>query len=153
MATIPNQTHPLLSIPLSAAADFIALADCCERFAEALTESDDPALRIALCGRLAASLTWLRVTLDDPIPAHLIERLTADALPVSSPGFEPDSERLCAYGLALAQLLSSRTLPPDMEQTLSELLFGLVCQLVDGLNAPRWVRTADGVTPISEEPL
>lgn len=149
MATIPNQIHPLLSIPFSAATDFIALADCCERFAEALTESRDPALRLALCGRLTACLTWLRATLDAPIPNHLIERLTVDALPISSPAFEPDSERLCAYGLTLTQLLTSQTLSPDMEQTLSELLFGQVCQLVDGLKAPRWVRTADGLKPIS----
>ena len=52
MATIPTQTHPLLSVPFNAATDFTILADHCENFADTLIESDDPALRLALCGRL-----------------------------------------------------------------------------------------------------
>ena len=72
MATIPTQTHPLLSVPFNAATDFTILADHCENFADTLIESDDPALRLALCGRLAACLALLRPTLNDPIPSHLI---------------------------------------------------------------------------------
>ena len=55
MATIPTQTHPLLSVPFNAATDFTVLASHCENFADTLIESDDPALRLALYGRLAAS--------------------------------------------------------------------------------------------------
>ncbi|MBC7037383.1 hypothetical protein G6O47_23040, partial [Salmonella enterica subsp. enterica serovar Enteritidis] len=54
MATTPIQTHPLLAVSFNAATDFTVLADHCENFAETLIESDDPALRLALCGRLAA---------------------------------------------------------------------------------------------------
>ncbi|EIC3071657.1 hypothetical protein K9886_003101, partial [Salmonella enterica subsp. enterica serovar Hadar] len=56
MATTPIQTHPLLAVSFNAATDFTVLADHCENFAETLIESDDPALRLALCGRLAAGL-------------------------------------------------------------------------------------------------
>ncbi|WP_413725631.1 hypothetical protein [Sodalis sp. RH16] len=47
MATPLTQTHPLLSIPFSAATDFTELAGNCELCAETLLESDDPALRMA----------------------------------------------------------------------------------------------------------
>lgn len=42
----------LLSVPFSAATDFTVLADRCETFAETLIESNDPTLKMALCGRL-----------------------------------------------------------------------------------------------------
>lgn len=67
MATIPTQIHPLLSVPFNAATDFTVLADHCDRFAETLLENADPTLRLALCGRLAACLSLLRPTLNDPI--------------------------------------------------------------------------------------
>ncbi len=41
----------LLSAPFNATTDFTVLADYCARFAETLIETDDPALRLALCGR------------------------------------------------------------------------------------------------------
>ena len=41
MATTLTQTHPLLTVPFSAATDFITLAGHCENFAETLTESDE----------------------------------------------------------------------------------------------------------------
>ena len=61
----------LLSVPFNAATDFTVLADYCARFAETLIETDDPALRLALCGRLHAALALLQPTLHDPIPPHL----------------------------------------------------------------------------------
>ncbi|MCW2482316.1 hypothetical protein J5224_24905, partial [Candidatus Symbiopectobacterium sp. NZEC135] len=48
-----TQTHPLLTLPFSSATDFAAHS---ERFAGALLESNDPALKQALCGRLVACL-------------------------------------------------------------------------------------------------
>ncbi|MBS7444578.1 hypothetical protein [Enterobacter sp. 120016] len=145
MATIPTQTHPLLAVSFNAATDFTVLANYCESFADTLIESDNPALRLALCGRLAACLALLRPTLNDPIPPHLIESLTTDTLPASSTYFEPGSELLCDYSLTLARLLTGRALLPKMEQ----LLTGLMCELVwcfaAELKAPRWIRTADGV--------
>lgn len=145
MATTLTQTHPLLVVPFNAATDFTVLASHCETFAETLMESDDPALRLALCGRLAACLSLLRPTLNDPIPPHLIESLTVDFLPATHPRFEPGSELLCGYSLTLAQLLTGRALLPKMERTLTGLLCELVWYFAAELNAPRWLRTADSV--------
>ncbi|EAB6417049.1 hypothetical protein D6S13_13440 [Salmonella enterica subsp. enterica] len=150
MATIPTQTHPLLAIPFNAATDFTVLANYCANFADTLIESDDPALRLALCGRLAACLALLRPTLNDPIPPHLIESLTTDTLPASSTYFEPGSELLCDYSLTLARLLTGRALLPKMEQTLTGLMCELVWCFAAELKAPRWIRTADGVKFIDE---
>ncbi|EAB6425064.1 hypothetical protein AE457_002984 [Salmonella enterica subsp. enterica serovar Amsterdam] len=150
MATIPTQTHPLLAIPFNAATDFTVLASHCENFADTLIETDDPALRLALCGRLSACLTLLRPTLNDPIPPHLVESLTTDTLPASSTHFDPGSELLCDYSLTLAQLLTGRALLPKMEQTLTGLLCELVWSFAAELKAPRWIRTADGVKFIDE---
>ncbi|EBO4161238.1 hypothetical protein M6B09_003788 [Salmonella enterica] len=150
MATTLTQTHPLLSISFNAAMDFTVLAEHCKQFAETLIESDDPALRLALCGRLVACLSLLRPTLTDPIPPHLVESLTTDTLPASSTHFDPGSELLCDYSLTLAQLLTGRALLPKMEQTLTGLLCELVWCFAAELKAPRWVRTIDGVKFIDE---
>lgn len=150
MATTPIQTHPLLAVPFNAATDFTVLVEHCDRFAETLIESDDPTLRLALCGRLAACLSLLRPTLNDPIPPHLIESLTVDFLPANPPRFEPGSELLCDYSLTLAQLLTGRALLPKMERTLTGLLCELVWYFSAELKAPRWLRTADGVKFIDE---
>jgi len=73
MATIPTQTHALLSIPFDSTTDFTVLAGHCENLADALLHGADPALR----RRLTYCLGQLRPTLDDAIPPHLIESLTA----------------------------------------------------------------------------
>lgn len=150
MATTLIQIHPLLAVPFNTATDFTVLADHCDRFAETLLESDDPTLRLALCGRLVACLSLLRPTLNDPIPPHLIESLTVDFLPANPPRFEPSSELLCDYSLTLAQLLMGRALLPKMERTLTGLLCELVWYFAAELKAPRWIRTANGVTFIDE---
>ncbi|MZI90030.1 hypothetical protein F6X50_13120, partial [Dickeya dianthicola] len=85
MATITTQTHPLLTVSFSATTDFTVLADYCEHLAENLMESDDPALRLAFNTRLSAGLARLKPMLNQPIPTHLTERLTTDALPVAVP--------------------------------------------------------------------
>ncbi|WP_035058752.1 hypothetical protein, partial [Dickeya solani] len=122
----------------------------CERVAENLMESDDPALRLAYCTRLTAGLALLRPTLNQPIPAHLTESLTTDVLPAASPCFEPDSDLLCDYCLTLAQLLAGRGLSLEMEHTLTGLLAELVWHFTAELKAPRWIRTADGVKCLDE---
>ncbi|MCG8156470.1 hypothetical protein JMY81_15185 [Brenneria goodwinii] len=151
MATIPTQTHPLLTVPFSAATDFTVLADHCENFAETLIESDDPSLRLALCGRLAAGLALLKPGLSDPIPPHLIDSLTVDTLPTNSPRFSPDADTLCDYCFTLTQLLLCRMFPPQEEEQLRWLLAELVDYFAAELKAPRWIRTADGVKCINEE--
>lgn len=101
MATILTQTHPLLAVPFNAATDFTVLASHCESFAETLIESNDPTLKMALCGRINACLTLLQPTLLDPVPPHLIESLTVDTLPVTTPRFAPECTEICTYCLAL----------------------------------------------------
>ncbi|EEC0297087.1 hypothetical protein YV76_004595 [Salmonella enterica subsp. enterica] len=135
----------LLSVPFSAATDFTVLADYCARFAETLIETDDPALRLALCGRLSAGLALLQPTLHDPIPPRLIDSLTVDTLPAISPHFDPEPDASCEYCLALLRLLMERTAEPKAEKTLTGLLCELVWYFAEGLKAPRWLRTADGV--------
>ncbi|TCL03503.1 hypothetical protein EZJ58_1576 [Sodalis ligni] len=150
MATIPTQTHALLSIPVDSTTDFTVLAGHCENLADALLHRDEPASRQALCRRLAYCLGQLRPTLDDAIPPHLIESLTVDERPMNSPRFEPDADLLCGYTHALARLLTERTLSAEMEPILTGLLFDLVSYFADELRAPRWIRTADGVKFIEE---
>ena len=49
----------LLTVPFNATTDFtVVLADYCARFAETLIETDDPALRLALCGRFSRLLRY-----------------------------------------------------------------------------------------------
>lgn len=150
MATPLTQTHPLLTIPFSAATDFTELAGYCELLAETMLESDDPALRMALCGRLSACITLLKSTLNDPVPHHLAESLTVDILPPISLGFDPDSELLCDYSLAVTELLTGGLLSRERERTLTGLLAELVSYFAADLKAPRWIRTPDGVRCIGE---
>ncbi|ECD9325761.1 hypothetical protein CSO42_003247 [Salmonella enterica subsp. houtenae] len=150
MATTLNPTHPLLSIPFSADTDFTVLATHCDKLALILAKCDDPALRMAFCGRLAAALTLLRPQLYDPIPPHLMDSLTVEALPARFPAFEPDANTLCDYCQTLAQVLLCRTFPPQLEEQLNWLLSELVEYFAAEINAPRWIRTADGVKFIEE---
>ena len=150
MATIPIQTYPLLAVPFNAATDFTVLADHCETFAETLIESNDPTLNMALWGRLNACLTLLQPTLLEPVPPHLIESLTVDALPANSPRFEPECTELCRYCLSLTQMLAGQSFYSEMEKYLSCLLYELIKYFAAEMIAPRWLRTADGVKFIDE---
>lgn len=145
MAITLTQTHPLLSIPFNADTDFTVLADCCEKLAGAQAESGDPALKIALCGQLAAALALLKPGLCDPVPPHLIDSLTVDTLPKTSPCFAPDADTLCDYCLTLTQLLLCRMFPPQTEEQLFWLLSELVDYFAAEMKAPRWLLTASGV--------
>lgn len=150
MATIPTQIHPLLSIPFNADTDFTVLADHCEKLAEAQAECLDSALKMALCGRLAAVLTLLKPGLRDPIPPHLKDSLTVDTLPTSFPRFAPDTDTLCDYCSALTQLLLCRMYSPQEEEQLRWLLTELLEYFAAEMKAPRWIRTADGVKFIED---
>jgi hypothetical protein len=99
MATIPTQTHPLLSVPFNAATDFTVLASHCENFAETLIENDDPTLKMALCGRLNACLTLLQPTLLEPVTPHLVESLTVDTFPANSPSLGLNAQSFVAIAL------------------------------------------------------
>ncbi|EAY2063394.1 hypothetical protein AH562_09600 [Salmonella enterica] len=150
MATILTQTHPLLAVPFNAATDFTVLASHCESFAETLIESNDPTLKMALCGRINACLTLLQPTLLEPVPTHLIESLTVDTLPATTSRFDPECTELCHYCLALTQTLSGLGFASETEKHLSCLLYELINYFVAEMKAPRWLRTADGVKFIDE---
>ncbi|EHR8838486.1 hypothetical protein ABJ851_002962 [Shigella flexneri] len=145
MATTPTQIHPLLTVPFNAATDFTVLANHCENFAETLIESNDPTLKMALCGRINACLTLLQPTLLDPVPPHLVESLTVDTLPISYPRFEPECTEICNYCLALTQTLAGQGFSSETEKYLSWLLYDLINYFAAEMTAPRWLRTADGV--------
>lgn len=145
MATTLNQTHPLLAIPFNAATDFTVLASHCENFAETLIESPDPALKMALCGRINACLALLQPTLLEPVPPHLVESLTVDTLPANSPQFGPECTELCSYCLALTQTLAGQGFSSETQKFLSWLLYDLINYFAAEMKAPRWLRTADGV--------
>lgn len=150
MATTLNQTHPLLTLPFTADTDFTVLADHCEHFTDAMLECDDTALKLALSGRLAICLRLLKSTLNSPVPPHLIESLTVNALPDTSARFEPDSESLCHYCQTLVQLLMEQKLSSETTPVVIELLAELVWYFSAGLKAPRWLKTEDGLKEIED---
>lgn len=150
MATITTQTHSSnspLNLSFDAETDFIVLANYCEHFADALIESDSPGLKRALCYRLSECCELLQSKLNDPIPQHLVASLTVDELPDTAPIFEPDSDHLCGYCHALAQLLSNHHFNVAEEKSLTGLLFELTCYFADEVRAQRFVRTAVVVQP------
>lgn len=149
MATTPAFTQSLLTLPVCDQTEFTVLARHCEHLADALLECTDPLLRLALCERLNTSLSLLRPTLLEPVPAHLADSLTTDSMAPENPepattGFAPDSEQLCDYALALSQLLACHTLPPGCTQPLHGLLNDVVSQFASLLCAPRWRNTPQG---------
>ncbi|MBB1202188.1 hypothetical protein EGM70_18075 [Enterobacteriaceae bacterium 89] len=140
-----SQTDPLFTLPLAHNMDFTELADYCEHFAEVLVECDNPAQKIALCGRLSACLALLEPTLLEPIPDGLKASLTVEDLPASLPAFEPDTDQLAEYCQTLTQLLMGSTLNPTSDRVLSDLLYELTRYFADTLRAPRWLSTPQGV--------
>ncbi|MGU3412383.1 hypothetical protein ACLBW0_03305 [Enterobacteriaceae bacterium C34A] len=139
MTTTPTTDQDVLNQSFTAAADFLELANHCDRFAETLIDCDDTAEKLALLGRIGACLALLRPTLNDPIPDHLIDCLTTKTLPAPQSHFEPDSEALCDYCQTLAQVLCQQSFLPETEKTLRGLLCELVWMFAADLKAPRWV--------------
>ncbi|HFV9242060.1 TPA: hypothetical protein ACIAIH_000940 [Enterobacter bugandensis] len=138
-------SNALFTTPFDHHTDFTELADNCQRYCEALVEETDHARKIALCGRLASTLTLLRPMLLEPIPEHLQERLTVDVFPEREPAFHAEPDQLCRYCEEITQLLMSGTLAPESARVMGDLLFELTGYFADQLNAPRWLRTEAGV--------
>lgn len=135
----------LFTQPVSHTTDFTTLADNCEQFADALIVCDDPVQKMALCGRLSACLALLQPTLNDPIPEPLKESLTVEDIPAHLPAFEPEAVQLADYCLVLSHLLISGGLAAETERTLTGLLCDLTGYFASTINAPRWLRTENGV--------
>lgn len=151
MATTLNPDHPLVSVSFTADTDFTVLADHCALFAEVLIESADPVQKLALCGRISTGLSLLKSKLADPIAPHLVECLTTDIPPVSSPPrFNPDSTELCNYCLALTQVLAGQGFGSQTAMNLSWLLYELLDYFKTDLQSPRWLRTAEGTRFLDE---
>jgi hypothetical protein len=148
MAITPTLESTLFTVPFTSTTDFTELADNCERFAEVMVECDDPAQKMALCGRLSACLALLQPTLLDPVPESLIASLTVEDLPASVPAFEPEADQLGEYCQALAQLLLSGALTMETQRTVSDLLHELVCYFAGMLKAPRWLKTEYGLVSL-----
>jgi len=143
MATTLTPVQTLLTLPFNHATDFTELADNCE-----LVESDDPAEKFALCGRLSACLSILKQTLYESAPEHLRDYLTIDSWPTSLPEFNPESDALCRYCEELAQLTMQNSLTEQQRRVFEDLLFELVGYFSDRLKAPRWMKTPKGVVKI-----
>lgn len=144
MATIPTLYHSIFTVSFSNTTDFTELAAHCDQFAQTLVECDNPTEKLALCGRLSACLALLQPTLNDPVPAHLVDELTVDDLPTRLPVFDPESDQLGHYCQVLTQLLMTRALPADMARVMEDLLGEMVSFYADMLNAPRWINTPEG---------
>lgn len=148
MATTVNQTYPHMTNHSQAHPEFTDLARDCDEYALMLIDNKNAAERRFICQFLRANLLQLRPTLHEAIPPHLIEAFTVDALPERAPRFDPDTDQLCDYCLALSELLNEVALPPEMEKALRGLLCELVWFFAEELKAPRWLRTPEGVKAI-----
>jgi hypothetical protein len=148
MATTVNQTYPHMTNHSQAHPEFTDLARDCDEFALMLIDNKNAAERRVICQFLQTSLEKLRPTLNDPIPPHLMDAFTVETLPERVPCFEPDTDQLCDYCLALSELLNEEALPSAMEKALRGLLCELVWFFAEELNAPRWLKTADGIKAI-----
>ena len=126
MTTTPNFSHTLYTTPIDHTTDFTELADNCEQFVDVLVECDDPAQKMALCGRLSACLALLQPTLLEPVPEYLKASLTVDDLPLDVPVFEPEIDQLGRYCQLLTQMLLARTLSASDERVAGDLLQDLV---------------------------
>lgn len=129
-----------ITSPLTTDLDLFQIADLCESYAAELVECYDDAYRVALCGRLACCLDVLACELDNPLPSHLIERLTVDTLPAERQETTPDSDLICENSHALTQALLTCALTPTVTRQLCGLLFDQITMLVEDLKAPRFAR-------------
>lgn len=150
MAMAPLLDLALFTAPFTHTTDFTRLADHCECFADALVECDDPPLKMALCGRLSACLALLEPTLLEPVPAHLIDSLTVTELPASMPAFEPEADQVAQWCQVLIQLMMSGSLAPEQDRVFGSLLYELVRYFSETLNAPRWLRTPQGIVSLDD---
>lgn len=147
------EINTLLESSLNISMDLFQILDACECFIDALIENGSTLERMALCGRLYAGLEVLKVVLEAPLPPHLIERLTVD---VSQNGgylspLSTDSETLRVYCSALTLLLLNQLQSPEQREHITGLLFEMLNVLGDDLRAPRFIRTANGLTMIEGE--
>ncbi|MGX9310607.1 hypothetical protein [Pantoea ananatis] len=150
---IESAISNLLKTPLGTTHDLFQVLDTCVRYVDALVECNDIEDRMALCGRLLAALEVLRVLLDQPLPEHLIERLTVDKVDHKAcrSGGSIDSEEMRQYCSALTLVLLNQQAPADLQKHITGLLFQMVNIMADDLTAPRFLRTESGLVMIESK--
>ncbi|GDX04863.1 hypothetical protein [Buttiauxella sp. A111] len=134
----PQYSSALLS-PITASMDLFQLLDVCESLADELIECQTETEQQVFCGRIAHCLEVMKTTFEQPLPAYLVERLTVEKevkIQVNR-----DSEIQRQYCHALTQTLLSRAHTPDVNRALIGMLFELVNELVEDLQAPRFLRS------------
>lgn len=146
MATIPTFsfsehhgkfTQYLISHPLRSTADLFEVADFCAAFASVLVEAHDATERNALCGRLLNALMHMERLCTNDLPAHLIDSLSAEEIPVSTmPDCWQETDIPVSYAIALTQALLGNNLPEPAAKALTGLLHDLVYLLADYVKEP-----------------
>jgi hypothetical protein len=136
MTTIPNLlytpcrdsfTVQLLATPLPASANLFEVTDFCTGFVNVLLETDDPAERMAILGRLSQAFTRMAQLCDDDLPQELVTCLTTDELlPSSMPDLWHDTCLTVGYLQSLTQALLSNTLAKPVADDLAGLLHDMV---------------------------
>lgn len=150
---IAGSISTLLKTPLGATHDLFQVLDVCQSYADALIENNNHTECIALCGRLLAGLSVLKVVLQAPLPDHLIKSLTVD---ITQPdnyrcALTTDSETLREYCASLTIVLLNQLESPEQQEHIIGILFELVSVLAEDLKAPRFVRTSAGLVMMSGE--
>ncbi|WP_286790090.1 hypothetical protein [Leclercia sp. UBA1284] len=146
MTTIPNLlytpcrdsfTVQLLATPLPASANLFEVTDFCTGFVNVLLETNDPAERIAILGRLSQAFTRMAQLCDDDLPPELLIRLTTDELlPSSMPDLWHDTCLTVGYLQSLTQALLGNTLAKPVADDLAGLLHDMVYIVRDYVQEP-----------------
>ena len=146
MKTIPNLlytpvhdgfTAQLLSTPLPASANLFEVTDFCTGLANILLETDDPAERLAILGRLSQAFTRMAQLCNEDLPPELIAHLTTDELPhTRMPDLWHDTYLTVGYLQALAQALLGNTLAKPVADDLAGLLHDMVYIVRDYVREP-----------------
>ncbi|MFB4358607.1 hypothetical protein RBJ15_21680 [Pantoea sp. BS_4] len=150
---IESAISNLLKTPLGTTHDLFQVLDTCVRYVDALIECHDIAARMALCGRLLAALEVLKVLLDQPLPEHLIKRLTLEKGndKACRSGCSIDLEEMRQYCSALTLVLLNQPASTDLQKHITGLLFQMINIMTDDLTAPRFVQTASGLVMIDSK--
>ncbi|WP_310606456.1 hypothetical protein [Buttiauxella brennerae] len=148
---IESAITALLKTPLGSTHDLFQVLDNCQSYVDALIENDNNTECMALCGRLLAGLEVLKAVLREPLPDHLIEKLTTTDTNDYRCPLPTDSETLREYCTALTIVLLNQQNSAELTAHITGILFELTNLLVEDLKAPRFINTDAGLTMISGE--
>ncbi|MGL4725093.1 MAG: hypothetical protein ACRCWW_11395 [Scandinavium sp.] len=141
-------THPLMYVEVEPESNFIGAIKHCENLAATALDEENMLTQQALYLRLHQCLSQLHPVLNDPIPEAQVEQFTASVRPEISPSMDTESDLLCEYCIALSELLSGSPRTLRIDETLQGLLYDLTSFLADIMQAPRWLKTPEGLHPL-----